>query len=92
MKYFKPFTYEYEGRTIHSLFEYYIFSGEHRYRVKSPDGGYFDILPLAFSGPNQETIWVQKVTDINMEKPHEMIMAMGQGIERTGHPVYKRTE
>ena len=92
MKYFKPFTYEYQGRTIRSEFEYYIFFGEQRYRVKSPDGGYFDIFALAFPGPNLETIWVQKVTHIDMEKPIEMIMAMGKGIEQTGYPIHKRTE
>jgi hypothetical protein len=86
----KMFRYNYRGEIRQSEVEYYMDCGAHRYRVITQTGNCV-IVPLAFPGPNGITLWVQSVKPGETEYPHDMVQAMGEGIEQSGVPVFKPT-
>lgn len=86
----KMFRYNYRGEVRQSEVEYYMDRGAHRYRVVT-QGGHCVVVPLAFPGPNGITLWVQSVKPGEIEYPHDLVQAMGEGIEQSGVPVFKPT-
>ena len=85
----KMFRYNYQGDIVQSEVEYYMDRGAHRYRVVT-ETGYCVVVPLAFPGPNGMTLWVQSVKPGEIEYPHDLVQAMGEGIEQSGMPVLKQ--
>jgi len=84
------FRYNYRGEIRQSEVEYYMDQGAHRYRVVIQNG-HCAIVPLAFPGPNGITLWVQSVKAGEEELAHDLVQAMGEGIEKSGMPVLKPT-
>lgn len=79
----KDFTYTYQGKIVHSEVDYFIDRGAHRYRVKVPESdSYCVISPSGFPGAGNMIIRVQSVKPGEIVQPHDLIQAMGEGIEK----------
>jgi len=79
----KPFTYHFRGETFQSAAEYYKEGADHRYRVQL--GEIFSVIvPSGFPGPNHSIVWVQSHKDDEIVLDHELVQAIGEGMERSG--------
>ncbi len=78
----EPFTYQYQGKTIDSVAEYFCVEGNHRYRVKINDINYL-LAICGWRGPNNTILWVQNVKPGDIVQPHDLIQAIGEGIEKS---------
>jgi hypothetical protein len=82
----KDFTYEFKGRTYEAAVEYFFDRGDHRYRVKFND----TIIVLAicgWRGPNNMILWLHALKPGEIEQPHDLVQAIGEGIEKKSYVV-----
>ena len=84
----KPFTYQYKGETFQSAVAYYSEGRDHRYRVQLGEQ-YSVIVPSGFPGPNNSIVWVQSHRGNETVLDHELVQAIGEGVERSGMHIYK---
>jgi hypothetical protein len=84
----KMFRYNYRGEIRQSEVDYFMDRGGHRYRVVTQTGSCV-IVPLALPGPKGITLWVQSVKPGETEYPHDMVQALGEGVELSGLPILK---
>jgi hypothetical protein len=84
----KTFTYQYKGETFQSLVEYYMEGQDHRYRVQIGQN-FSVIVPSGFPGPNNSIVWVQSHKGNETVLDHELVQAIGEGLERSGMPINK---
>ena len=76
-----PFTYQYKGETFESLYSLSAEKGDARYQVKLQDAWY-TIVALDFPRlPDNKIIWHQANKDGEIILPHDLVQAMGEGIE-----------
>jgi len=72
-----PFTYQYKGETVESLYAISVEKGDVRYKVKLRDV-WFTIVPLTFPPPNEKKIlWHQSNKDGELILSHDLVQAMG---------------
>ena len=84
----KPFTYHFKGETFQSSVEYYMDGRDHRYRVRA--GEQFSVIvPSGFPGPNNSIVWVQSHRGNETVLDHELVQAIGEGVESSGMHIYK---
>lgn len=78
----QSFTYHYKGETVESLWSLSVDNGQPRYKVKLSDDLWFTIVPLIFD-PQKDTkiIWHQSNKEGEIVQPHDLVQAMGEGIE-----------
>jgi len=79
-----PFTYQYKGETIESLFAISVDKGDVRIKVKLTTDLWFTIAPFGFTAPGEKIIWIQSNKEGEIVQPHELVQAIGEGIEATG--------
>lgn len=79
-----PFTYQYNGESFDSQAIYYQEDGYRRFRVVVPDGREFIIAPAGIPGKNGAVIWGQPVKPGEENLAHELVQAMGEGVEKAG--------
>jgi hypothetical protein len=79
----KPFAYHFEGETYQSNVEYFKEGADHRYRVQL-ENSFSIIVPSGFPGPNDTIIWVQSHKGDETVLAHELVQAIGEGIEQSG--------
>ncbi|HEY4966983.1 MAG TPA: hypothetical protein VII28_11310 [Puia sp.] len=84
----KTFTYQYQGETFQSAVEYYMEGRDHRYRVQLGES-FSVIVPSGFPGPNHSIVWVQSHKGNETVLDHELVQAIGEGVERSGMPIQK---
>ena len=77
----RPFTYQYKGETVESLWAFSVENGSLRYKVKLGIDLWFTIAPLQFPGPDNKIIWHQSNKEHEIIQPHDLVQAMGEGIE-----------
>ena len=87
----EKFTYNYQGVTHESEVEYFWEKGSHKYRVKLSTG-YHALVAVPYPGPNNTTLWTMSLKPTDLELSHDLVMAIGEGIERSGMPIHKRGE
>jgi len=76
-----PFTYQYKGETFESLYALTPEKGDARYKVKLPDAWY-TIVALNFPRlPDNKFIWHQANKDGEIILSHDLVQAIGEGIE-----------
>ncbi len=76
-----PFTYQYKGETFESFYALSLEKGDARYQVKLQDA-WFTIVALAFPRlPDNKIIWHQANKDGEIILSHDLVQAMGEGIE-----------
>lgn len=83
-----PFTYQYGGETFQSSVDYYMDGKDHRYRVQVGEH-YPVIVPSGFPGPNNSIVWVQSHRSNEIVLEHELVQAIGEGVERSGIQVHR---
>lgn len=72
--------------TYQSSVEYYKEGADHRYRVQV--GNNFSVIvPSGFPGPGNRIIWVQSHKGDETVLAHELVQAIGEGVERSGMPI-----
>jgi len=81
-----PFTYLYKGRTYESAVDMYWDGENHRYRV-IVDVLYYELIIFQMGRSNNQIIWLQCMGPGIMEQPHDLIQAIGEGIEKTAVPI-----
>jgi hypothetical protein len=84
----KPFTYQYTGQTFQSTVDYYMEGMSHRYRVQLGEN-YSVIVPSGFPGPNNSIVWVQSHKGDEAILNHELVQAIGEGVEKSGIEIYR---
>jgi hypothetical protein len=84
----KPFTYQFRGETFQSAVDYYMEGSDHRYRVQI-NQGFSVIVPAGFPGPNNSIVWVQSHKAGETVLDHELVQAIGEGLERSGMNINK---
>ena len=77
----RPFTYQYKGETVESLWAVSIEKGELRYKVKLGTDLWFTIVPIFANSPADKIIWLQSNKEHEIVQPHDLVQAMGEGIE-----------
>ena len=77
----QPFTYQYKGETVESLWSVSLEKGQLRYKVKLSDILWFTIVPLTFPSTGEQIFWHQSHKDGEIIQPHDLVQAMGEGIE-----------
>ena len=76
-----PFTYQYKGETFESHYSFSAEKGDARYQVKLPYAWY-TIVALEFPRlPDNKIIWHQANKDGEIILPHDLVQAIGEGIE-----------
>ena len=76
-----PFTYQYKGETFESFYALSAEKGDTRYQVKLQDA-WFTIVALDFSRlPDNKIIWHQANKDGEIILSHDLVQAVGEGIE-----------
>ena len=76
-----PFTYQYKDETFESLYALSVEKGDVRYNVKLRDT-WFTIVALTFpTVPNNKIIWHQSHKDGELVLSHDLVQAIGEGIE-----------
>ena len=78
----QPFTYEYKGTVYDALAEHSTENGYNRYQITF-DGGCVVIVPAGIPGTGGLTIWVQSNKSGEKIYPHELIQAIGDGLENS---------
>ncbi len=76
----QPFTYQYKGETFESLYALSVEKGDARYKVKLQDT-WFTIVALTFPMPDNKIIWHQSNKEGEIILSHDLVQAMGEGIE-----------
>ena len=84
----KPFTYQYIGQTYQSSVDYYMDGKDHRYRVQIGEK-YSVIVPSGFPGPNNSIVWVQSHKGDEHILDHELVQAIGEGVEKSGIQIHR---
>jgi hypothetical protein len=84
----KPFTYQFRGENFQSAVVYYMEGHDHRYRVQTKEG-FSVIVPSGFPGPNHSIVWVQSHKADETVLDHELVQAIGEGVERSGLSINK---
>jgi hypothetical protein len=84
----KTFTYQYRGETFQSAVKYYMEGRDHRYRVQIGQN-FSVIVPSGFPGPNNSILWVQSHKANETVLDHELVQAIGEGLERSGMRINK---
>jgi len=75
-----PFSYQYKGETFESFYALSLEKGDARYQVK-PQDAWFTIVALAFPMLNNKIIWHQSNKDGELILSHDLVQAIGEGIE-----------
>lgn len=61
---------------------------DHRYRIQI--GEHFSVIvPSGFPGPNNSIVWVQSHKGNETVLDHELVQAIGEGVERSGMQIYR---
>jgi hypothetical protein len=77
----RPFTYQYKGETVESLWAVSVEKGDLRYRVKIGTDLWLTIVPTFVTSPSDKIIWLQSNKEHEIVQPHDLVQAMGEGIE-----------
>ena len=77
----RSFTYQYKGETVESLWAASVENGDLRYRVKLGIELWLTIIPTFVAGTDKKIIWLQSVKEHEIVQPHDLVQAMGEGIE-----------
>lgn len=77
------FTFTYQGRFLNAVADHYTEDGYNRYRITLIDVT-FVIAPSGFTGKDGKTIWVQPIKPGEFGQPHDLVQALGEGIEAAG--------
>ena len=80
-------TYQYQGRTYESAVEIFWDGENHRYRVII-DGLQYEIILLEMGKHLNRMIWLQCMGPGIIEQPHDLIQAIGEGIQNSSVPIY----
>ena len=75
------FVYIYQGITYESSAEYFKDGSHKRYKVMAPDGLAFIIGRFGIPGVNGKIIWVQSNKPGEVMQPHDLVQAIGEGLE-----------
>jgi hypothetical protein len=78
----EPFTYQYKGESYNSHAAYIVDGSCKLYHVTSGNGLEFNIEPSEIPAPNGKIIWVQSNKTFEKIQPHELVQAVGEGLER----------
>ena len=79
----KPFQYTYLGRVLSATADHYTEGRYNRYRITLGKET-FIIAPSGFTGANGRTIWVQPVKPGEKDQHHDLVQALGEGLEAYG--------
>ena len=77
----RSFTYQYKGETVESLWAVSVENGDLRYRVKLGTDLWLTIVPTFVTGTADKIIWQQSNNEHEIVQPHDLVQAMGEGIE-----------
>ncbi len=77
----RSFTYQYKGETVESLWAASVENGDLRYRVKLGTDLWFTIVPTFVASTADKIVWLQSVKEHEIVQPHDLVQAMGEGIE-----------
>ena len=77
----RSFTYQYKGETVESLWAVSVEKGDLRYRVKLGTDLWLTIVPTFVTSPSDKIIWLQSNKEHEFVQPHDLVQAMGEGIE-----------
>jgi hypothetical protein len=75
------FTYKHKGILHEAIAEHYLDGGYNRYRVSLPDGLVFVVAPMGMKSLNGKIIWQQSNKSGEVIQPHDLVQAMGEGLE-----------
>jgi hypothetical protein len=77
----RSFTYHYKGETVESLWAVSVENGDLRYKVKLGTDLWFTIVPTFITSPSDKIFWLQSNKEHEIVQPHDLVQAMGEGIE-----------
>jgi len=77
----RSFTYQYKGETVESLWAVSVEKGNLRYKVKLDGDRWLTIIPTFVASPTDKIIWLQSNKEFETVQPHDLVQAMGEGIE-----------
>jgi hypothetical protein len=77
----RSFTYQYKGETVESLWAVSVEKGDLRYKVKLGTDQWLTIVPTFVTSPSDKIIWLQSNKEHEFVQPHDLVQAMGEGIE-----------
>ena len=77
----RSFTYQYKGETVESLWAVSVENGDLRYRVKLGTDLWLTIVPTFVTSTAEKIIWLQSNKEHEVVQPHDLVQAMGEGIE-----------
>lgn len=77
----RSFTYQYKGETVESIWAVSVENGDLRYRVKLGTDLWLTIVPTFVTSTAEKIIWLQSNKEHEVVQPHDLVQAMGEGIE-----------
>jgi len=77
----QPFTYQYKGETVESLWAVSVENGHLQYKVKLDDNHWLTIVPTHFSEPDDKIRWLQSDKEGEKAQPQALVQAIGAGLE-----------
>jgi hypothetical protein len=77
----REFNYQNKGETVESLYAISVEKGSLRYKAKLGSDLWFTITPLDIPGPDNKILWHQSNKDGEPILPHDLVQAVGDGIE-----------
>ena len=77
----RSFNYQYKGETVESLWAASVENGDLCYKVKLGTDLWLTIVPTFISSSGDKIIWLQSVKEHEIVQPHDLVQAMGEGIE-----------
>ncbi len=77
----RSFNYQYKGETVESLWAASVDGGDLCYKVKLGTDLWLTIVPTFIKSPGDKIIWLQAVKEHEIVQPHDLVQAMGEGIE-----------
>ena len=66
---------------MESLWAVSVEKGDLRYKVKLGTDLWITIVPTFISGTSEKIIWLQSNKEYEIVQPHDLVQAMGEGIE-----------
>ena len=66
---------------MESLWAVSVEKGDLRYKVKLGTDLWITIVPTFISGTSEKIIWLQSNKEYEIVQPHDLVQAMGEGVE-----------